>query len=286
MLLEAPERYIYAAFKHGINPEIELHQTVARLTLVSKNQQISRAVPQLQEQSLFADLPEEIQAGIVPTDYEDITHLADLRKAWNKPAPADIALPTETYRELIERRRRYAHVKTQMSEGKVQSINDFITLNLNIRQFAQDLIETTQDPELLRNLYTSLTGVTILDPTCGSGAFLFAALNILEPLYEACIQRVQIFIEEENRLNAENRAIFRNNFAYFRSVLEHIKSPQHPNLAYFIYKFIILQNLYGVDIMREATEIAKLRLFLKLVATVDADYQKPNLGIEPLLSET
>jgi hypothetical protein len=34
--------------------------------------------------------------------------------------------------------------------------------------------------------------------------------------------------------------------------------------------------------MREAVEIAKLRLFLKLVATVDADYRKPNLGLEPL----
>jgi len=34
--------------------------------------------------------------------------------------------------------------------------------------------------------------------------------------------------------------------------------------------------------MKEAVEIAKLRLFLKLVATVDADYRKPNLGLEPL----
>jgi hypothetical protein len=34
--------------------------------------------------------------------------------------------------------------------------------------------------------------------------------------------------------------------------------------------------------MKEATEVAKLRLFLKLVASVDADRRKPNLGIEPL----
>jgi hypothetical protein len=34
--------------------------------------------------------------------------------------------------------------------------------------------------------------------------------------------------------------------------------------------------------MKEAVEIAKLRLFLKLVATVEADYRKPNLGLEPL----
>jgi hypothetical protein len=34
--------------------------------------------------------------------------------------------------------------------------------------------------------------------------------------------------------------------------------------------------------MNEAVEIAKLRLFLKLVATVDADYSRDNLGLEPL----
>ena len=34
--------------------------------------------------------------------------------------------------------------------------------------------------------------------------------------------------------------------------------------------------------MHEAVEIAKLRLFLKLVATVEPDYKKLNLGLEPL----
>src|SRR5579864_1520980 len=44
---------------------------------------------------------------------------------------------------------------------------------------------------------------------------------------------------------------------------------QHSNRRYYILKTIIIRNLYGVDIMEEATEIAKLRLFLKLVAQVD-----------------
>ena len=34
--------------------------------------------------------------------------------------------------------------------------------------------------------------------------------------------------------------------------------------------------------MKEAVEIAKLRLFLKLVATVELDFRKPNMGLEPL----
>jgi hypothetical protein len=69
---------------------------------------------------------------------------------------------------------------------------------------------------------------------------------------------------------------------FFEDTLKRVNAPEHPNIQYFIYKSIILNNLYGVDIMKEAVEIAKLRLFLKLVAAVDADYHKPNLGLEPL----
>ena len=39
--------------------------------------------------------------------------------------------------------------------------------------------------------------------------------------------------------------------------------------VYFVLKSIIIRNLYGVDIMEEAVEICKLRLFLKLVSQVD-----------------
>jgi hypothetical protein len=56
----------------------------------------------------------------------------------------------------------------------------------------------------------------------------------------------------------------------------------HPNRRYFVLKSIILNNLYAVDIMEEAVEICKLRLFLKLAAQVEPDATKDNLGIEPL----
>ena len=56
-------------------------------------------------------------------------------------------------------------------------------------------------------------------------------------------------------------------FADFRRTLAEID--KHPNRRYFILKSIIVNNLYGVDIMEEAVEICKLRLFLKLVAQVD-----------------
>lgn len=218
-------------------------------------------------------LPKDIKSGIKEIEK---------RTTWNTTASPEHGLPTEIWREVVERRNRYEAIKNKIEAGEINSINDFITYNLNIRQFTQDVIENTNDPEFLKAFYKSLNKITILDPTCGSGAFLFAAMNILEPLYHGCITRMRAFTEDEDRLNEEKKKIFSNKYKYFRSVLENIQSDRHPNLEYFIYKSIILNNLYGVDIMKEAVEIAKLRLFLKLVATVEADYRKPNLGLEPL----
>jgi hypothetical protein len=223
-------------------------------------------------------LPDEIAKGIDTTQ----SQLIERRSEWNKPAPEQYALPTEIWREVVERRNRYHLIYNKIANGEIKQINDLITYNLNIRQFAQDLIENTNDPQFLKQCYETLNKITIIDPTCGSGAFLFAALNILEPLYEACILRMRGFVEDEDRQNANNKQHFNHQFKHFRQILQNIQSPQHPNLQYFIYKSIILQNLYGVDIMHEAVEIAKLRLFLKLVATVDADTNKHNCGLEPL----
>jgi hypothetical protein len=61
----------------------------------------------------------------------------------------------------------------------------------------------------------------------------------------------------------------------FRKVFE--ESTRHPKQNYFILKAIIVNNLFGVDIMEEAVEICKLRLFLKLVAQVESQDR-----IEPL----
>lgn len=230
------------------------------------------------KKSVERELPEEIAIGLDTTQPK----LLERRVAWNKPAQAEYALPTEIWREVVDRRNRYNEVKSKIENGEISQINDFITYNLNIRQFAQDVVENTTDPDFLRHFYKVLNSVTILDPTCGSGAFLFAAMNILEPLYEACITRMRGFTEDEDDENGEVKSNFSNKYKFFRAVLAGIQNENHPNQAYFIYKSIILNNLYGVDIMKEAVEIAKLRLFLKLVATVEADYRKPNLGLEPL----
>ena len=210
------------------------------------------------------ELPPDIDAGI-----DDVSRRDD---CWNKPASDDYALPTEIWREVVTRRQRYETVRAKLANGEIHDINDLITYNLNIRQSAQDVIENCEGPELLRAFWKAITEVTILDPTCGSGAFLFAALNILEPLYEACLDRMQVFLEEVGMISESRQSRKYNDF---RNILEDIK--QHPNRRYFILKSIIINNLYGVDIMDEAIEICKLRLFLKMVSQIDDVKQ-----IEPL----
>ena len=209
------------------------------------------------------DLPEDIAAGI-----DDVSK----RGTWNTPAPNEYALPTETWREVVARRSRYETVHAKLSNGEIDDINALIAHNLDIHQFAQDVIENCEGPELLRAFWKAITQVTILDPTCGSGAFLFAALNILEPLYEACLDRMETFLEELEHTREKPRT---ERFGDFRRVLEDIN--RHPNRRYFILKSIIINNLYGVDIMEEAIEICKLRLFLKMVAQIENVDQ-----IEPL----
>lgn len=209
-------------------------------------------------------IPEEIAVGIDTTK----PNLLERRSHWNERTPEKYALPTEIWRETIERLQRYKAIKDKIVNGEITEINDFITYNLDIRQFVQDLLGKTEDHLFVKHFYAQLQKVTILDPTCGSGAFLFAALNILEPLYEVCIERMQGW-------NAENPNIFKDE-------LEELNGRYRSNIRYFIYKNIILRNLYGVDIMVEATEIAKLRLFLKMVAVVDVNRRDPNLGLDPL----
>ena len=95
-----------------------------------------------------------------------------------------------------------------------------------------------------------LPSITVLDPACGSGAFLVAALKCLINIYSAVVGRAEMDASAE-----------------LKSWLAHIKK-DHPSVGYWIKRRIVTENLYGVDIMEEACEIAKLRLFLAMVSSV------------------
>ncbi|HUY31877.1 MAG TPA: DNA methyltransferase [Pirellulales bacterium] len=132
-----------------------------------------------------------------------------------------------------------------------------------IAELLMDL-DATLCKRLLREVLPKLS---LLDPACGSGAFLVAAMKTLIGVYAAVIGKIKFLAD-------------RDLSAWLAKT-----EKAHPSLNYFIKKSIITDNLYGVDVMEEATEIARLRLFLALVAaaeTVDDLEPLPNIDFNIL----
>ncbi len=180
-------------------------------------------------------------------------------------------LPTETGREYEMRRSYYKQLRARICGGEMRSIDDFITYNLDIGLFAQDVLRSIEEPEVLYVFYEQIRRLRILDPTCGSGAFLFAALRVLVPLYEACLP-VEACLACAVRPCVRTCSvclITHGHTAHARHASTGSTDPSISRRRYFILKSIISNNLYGVDIMEEAIEICKFRLFLTLVAAIE-----------------
>lgn len=130
--------------------------------------------------------------------------------------------------------------------------NPMITNNENIEQNILDYLESKDDFKLFKFLYFDiLKPLSVLDPAVGSGAFLFASLNILLPIYRKTVFKLKSF-KNKHKKDGE--------------LLQLCHTLSHHSEEYFLTKQIILNNLYGVDIVEEATEICKLRLFLQLAS--------------------
>ncbi|MDH5400500.1 MAG: ATP-binding protein, partial [Cyclobacteriaceae bacterium] len=130
-----------------------------------------------------------------------------------------------------------------------------------------DIYTKLDAPRASHLIHHILPNLSLLDPACGSGAFLVAALKTLVNIYQGIIGRITFL--KDNAL---------------KQWLEQ-QQQQHPSLDYFIKKTVITNNLYGVDIMAEAVEIARLRLFLALVASAEnvADLEPlPNIDFNIL----
>jgi hypothetical protein len=155
------------------------------------------------------------------------------RAALDRPVPPEFALPAETWREHLARRRYGAEVRRRLRAGAVRTPDDLVTWNLDTERFAHDLIARPDGTPLAHALHEALRGLTVLDPTCGCGDFLLAALDLLAPLYAACLGR--------------------------------LGSPPRPAAAVEA----VLRCLLGVDVMPEAAEVCRLRLWLRLAAASD-----------------
>ena len=208
------------------------------------------------------ELPDDIAVGI-----GDVSK----RGGWNVPAPDNYALPTETWREVVARRTRCHEVRDKLAAGEVREVNDLITLNLDTEQFARDVIAQSEGAGVAARI--------LARPARRVGPGPYLRLRRF-PVRRAQHPRTPLhrlpggyagFLDD---LERSERPHSPNALSDFRDVLAQVE--KHPSERYFILKSIVLNNLYGVDIMEEAVEICKLRLFLKLVAQLESyDHIEP-----------
>ncbi|MBE7437818.1 MAG: restriction endonuclease subunit M [Spirochaetales bacterium] len=121
----------------------------------------------------------------------------------------------------------------------------------------QDFIQKAPEAELIL-FYELLRSQRIADPACGSGQFLVQALHALSSYHQALSQRaltdspaLKAHVEKDYTLAGE--------------------------VIYAIRRFITAHNIFGCDILPEAAEITRLRLFLAMVEGISG-----NAHIEPL----
>jgi len=93
-------------------------------------------------------------------------------------------------------------------------------------------------PKFWRKCLGILWNLKIVDPACGSGAFLFQAYNALEQRYHEVVGH-----------------------------LEQSGEPDARDLLARVPKLILNENLYGVDLSAEAVEIAQLALWIRSAST-------------------
>ena len=118
LLRDDPDRYIYEAIRKGTDPP--------GLTDIAGG--ISDTGHLHHEEARRRPVPTDIAGGI-----NDISK----RGNWNKVADPDYGPRTETWREYISRRQRYEGTWFKIVGGEVTTVDDIVTLNLDIRQFSR-----------------------------------------------------------------------------------------------------------------------------------------------------
>ena len=167
----------------------------------------------------------------------------------------ELALPGERWCDVTHRRERCARLRGLLSDGsRGWKIDDGISENLDMREMLADYLVLLSTADECDKAFNVLQSLTVCDPTVGSGAFLFAALEVLDPLYGAVLGRAAELHDRDGDI-------------VIAACLQDAR--RHPSERYWMLKTLCLNNLYGVDLMEEAPEIAKLRLFLKLAAQID-----------------
>jgi len=130
-----------------------------------------------------------------------------------------------------------------------------------------DLLDEYSWSNEIEDLDEKLKNIKIVDPACGSGAFLNKATDILLEIHEG------VFDIKKGYTTTTDMRVGKGKRRRMESI-------QHTDLGAYVFdhiekrREILLNNIYGVDLNEESVEITKLSLFLKVCRK---DLKLPNL---------
>ncbi len=198
------------------------------------------------------DMPLDMEVSVDPQMigyvYESLANVAetayeseeDMRDKWG------IFYTPRVEVDFMARRAVVEYLAKSMPKVPKELIYELVFDEKGTDQFKQKVEGYFEKERLWSDLEEALDNLSVVDPTCGSGAFLVGMLNVLVELY---------------------RVIY--------------KFQKREMQDFIIKKRIVGRSLYGVDIMPWAIHAAELRLWLQLI--VESNFEPKNLKQNPLL---
>lgn len=138
----------------------------------------------------------------------------------------------------------------------------------------QALVERVDHPHRLRRIWGTLLRLRVLDPACGRGDWLLAAMADLEPAYLACLERMRSFVSDQDRATPRSRRL-----QDFRELLRLADGGErYPTARHFVRATIALFNLHGADASATCLARCRRRIRARCPATLPAAALQLALG--------
>ncbi|MBI4245239.1 MAG: N-6 DNA methylase [Planctomycetes bacterium] len=152
----------------------------------------------------------------------------------------------------------YLQTKLGQTNDAGDKLRTLLSLKDEVPALTQKEVET---------LVNAIDSIKVIDPACGSGAFLMGILHKLVHILKKLDPRNQLWKEKQ---------LAKLDDMQYKEHLEKIQSSPDD----YGRKLALIQScIYGVDIQPIAVQIAKLRFFISLIVEQEVDDKEPNRGI-------
>jgi len=151
--------------------------------------------------------------------------------------------------------------------------------------YSEEVPELSEEEK--KTFISAIDELKILDPACGSGAFLMGVLHKLVYILQKIDPDNKYWYELQfQKAIKETEEVFKDIDKLRREeLLKEINEAFDESINYPDYarKLYLIENcIYGVDIQPIAIQISKLRFFISLILDQKVDPNKENFGIRPL----